>query len=414
MRDVPIKNPGDQYTSEEFNQLPLQELKNAVTDTGITLSTSDFHQLSKSISNYVAGGDYYTDSGVSNAYVLNVIGSKRAPTIYFDGLRVRFRVGNTNTGASTVNVNGLGVTSIKKYGGGADVEPGDLVANTIVELTYIDSLAVFELISVESQIIRESSPLFKNISGLTISNNGSDPINDIDIAPGTFKDTTTLNAATLASILTKRIDANWAASTNQGGFPSGLSLTADTWYHVFAISKADGTVDGGFDSDINASNLLADATGYVWYRRIGSVKYITGTPNTILPFTQINNKFILGIPLLDINITNPPTTQTFATLTVPPDVYVEAHIAAISTDDSTVGGNPFTVCSPAISDYPLITPAFNAKGMSGLSSTITRDRSFVDYIMTNTNSQVWYKFAFSSGGAHGFLISTHGWTELFD
>jgi hypothetical protein len=72
----------------------------------------------------------------------------------------------------------------------------------------------------------------------------------------------------LTSALVKQIDANWAAGTNQGGFPSGLVLAADTTYRIYLISNGS-TVDAGFDTSSTAANLLADASGYTYYREIG-------------------------------------------------------------------------------------------------------------------------------------------------
>ena len=74
--------------------------------------------------------------------------------------------------------------------------------------------------------------------------------------------------------ITKQIDVTpWVAGTNAGGFPSLLTLTADTWYHLFIIKNpSSGVVDAGFDSNLSATNLLNDATGFTRFRRVGSVK----------------------------------------------------------------------------------------------------------------------------------------------
>lgn len=134
MENIPTKNTGDSLTAAEFNQIP-DELENAITNTGITLSSGDLSQLSKAIANYTASGDFYTDTGAADAYVLSVIASKQGPTSYATGTRVRFIVGNTNTGASTINVNTIGVKNIKTNAG-TDPAAGDLTAGAIIELEY--------------------------------------------------------------------------------------------------------------------------------------------------------------------------------------------------------------------------------------------------------------------------------------
>lgn len=73
-----------------------------------------------------------TDTGAANAYVVAL---PYAPAAYVAGLIVRFKPDNTNTGASTVNVNALGVKAIKRPNGDA-LQAGDIDADAAVELVY--------------------------------------------------------------------------------------------------------------------------------------------------------------------------------------------------------------------------------------------------------------------------------------
>lgn len=111
MQDLNDKVTGGTLTAAEWNQVP-SELQNVIEALGITLSSGDLQQLGKAIAGYAAGGEFYTESGVADAYVLNVVGSKQAPPAYFDGMKARFVPGSTNTGASTVNVASLGVVDV--------------------------------------------------------------------------------------------------------------------------------------------------------------------------------------------------------------------------------------------------------------------------------------------------------------
>jgi hypothetical protein len=132
----------------EMNSV-FNELEGIVTDTGQALSNGDNTQLEKAVSIYAAGGDVYTDSGAANAYVVSVIGSKIAPPAYFDGMKVSFLVGNTNTGASTINVASLGVKNIKRFNGTgsiSDLSANDLLKNNIVTLCYLSIPACFVLV----------------------------------------------------------------------------------------------------------------------------------------------------------------------------------------------------------------------------------------------------------------------------
>lgn len=75
---------------------------------------------------------YGTDTGTANAYLVAL---PHAPASYTAGLAVAFKPANTNTGASTINVDSLGVKNIKRRGGVA-LAAGDIDANAVVELRY--------------------------------------------------------------------------------------------------------------------------------------------------------------------------------------------------------------------------------------------------------------------------------------
>jgi hypothetical protein len=59
----------------------------------------------------INGLGFALDTGAVNACVISII---PAPTSYYVGLEIKFIVLVTNSGAMTVNVNGLGAKSIKK------------------------------------------------------------------------------------------------------------------------------------------------------------------------------------------------------------------------------------------------------------------------------------------------------------
>ncbi|MET0183066.1 MAG: hypothetical protein ABW199_09295 [Caulobacterales bacterium] len=76
------------------------------------------------------GYTYAADTGAVNAYVVAL-----APALgaYGNGKRIQFKATNANTGASTVNVNGLGVRSITRNDG-TPLRRGDIPAGGIVDL----------------------------------------------------------------------------------------------------------------------------------------------------------------------------------------------------------------------------------------------------------------------------------------
>ena len=79
-----------------------------------------------------SGTEYGADTGSANAYVVTL---SPVPSSYTAGMRVIMKAANSNTGASTINVNSLGVKSIKKNVSEA-LGLGDIIADEIVELLY--------------------------------------------------------------------------------------------------------------------------------------------------------------------------------------------------------------------------------------------------------------------------------------
>lgn len=76
--------------------------------------------------------NYATDAGAANAYVVSL---SLAPSSYVAGQRVTFKATNANTGASTLNLNGLGVKNIVNQSASALVA-NDILAGSTVSVVY--------------------------------------------------------------------------------------------------------------------------------------------------------------------------------------------------------------------------------------------------------------------------------------
>lgn len=75
-------------------------------------------------------------------------------------------------------------------------------------------------------------------SGLALTTNATDATNDVDIAVGVAAaDVSPYYLMQLTSALTKRIDANWAVGTNQGGLDTGA--VANATYYIWLIQRSD-------------------------------------------------------------------------------------------------------------------------------------------------------------------------------
>jgi hypothetical protein len=136
----------------EWSNLVTDELLNIIMAAGLTPSETINNQLALAIqSGWLS---YAVDSGVANAYVVTL---DPAPTQLFDGMPVCFRASNPNNGASTVNVNGLGVKSLLSQAQDA-LGGGEIVANGLVVTRYSQSLGAFVIVSSSGGIAHSPNP----------------------------------------------------------------------------------------------------------------------------------------------------------------------------------------------------------------------------------------------------------------
>jgi hypothetical protein len=124
----------------------MLELMNAITGAGLSLSKSTTNQLYTAIQTIAQGGasNYTADSGASNAYAVTYAPIVAAPS---DGMIRAFKVKNSNTGASTLALDGS-ATTYPIYGlGGAALQGGEMPANGIAVVRFNSTLAAWVLMN---------------------------------------------------------------------------------------------------------------------------------------------------------------------------------------------------------------------------------------------------------------------------
>ena len=161
------KVDGNTVGSAEWNQ--LSDVDNLTTTSGQTPSTTDLFQLSIASARYSSGGQFFTDSGTANTYVLSPVSPFKSPVdganLYFNGMTIRFRAGNANSGASTVNVNGAGSKNLKKEDGSTDLTAGDILTTKDSRFRYDGTSFVLV------QDIRPASTTNQGVTYLTPNKN---------------------------------------------------------------------------------------------------------------------------------------------------------------------------------------------------------------------------------------------------
>jgi hypothetical protein len=245
-----------------------------------------------------------------------------------------------------------------------------------------------------------SAALKGHIFGLTLSNNGSDATNDIDIAAGEAASTETDPVLmVLASTLTKRLDASWAVGTNQGGLDTG-SIANDT-YHVWLIQRSDtGVVDALFSTSPTSPTM---PTNYDRKRRIGSIIRASAA---IVGFKQVGDVFRRNTKATDRNSAS-AVTDSLITLSVPTDIQIAPILmtslkAGANTSGYILLGSA-ALGSAADIEYNYI---IGATGVFSGDSTGT----YIPTLLTNTSGQI-YLTHVNSTGSQTNVLETHGWVD---
>lgn len=249
--------------------------------------------------------------------------------------------------------------------------------------------------------------------GLTLSNDGTDPTNDIDITTGKCRDSTDTVDMTFASALIKRLDANWAAGTNQGMRNSGAAIT-DTTYHIYAVSKADGAnadyyahTSTTVSTVITALQAETGGSAYLYARRIGSIVRSGGA---ILTFIQDGDQFMWMSPVGDVNATNPSTSAVTRTLTLPTGIRVNAlmFVAGNGTVSADMPGAIYISDLSVTDTAPASTGASSLNVFTGGAISLTLGAQI--RCMTNTSAQVRSRVQISTA-ATVLRMSTLGWID---
>jgi len=104
-------------------------------DLTTPLSAQNFNFMGTQYAEAMADGGipYASDAGAVNAIAATI---SPAPTAYTDGLAACIKIANTTTGATTLDLNGLGAVAVKN-GDGSAVGAGDLVAGVPVNVRYV-------------------------------------------------------------------------------------------------------------------------------------------------------------------------------------------------------------------------------------------------------------------------------------
>jgi hypothetical protein len=154
MKDIADKDIGDTLSPDEYNSTQ-EENENVVTSAGLVLNPGtptepdpDTNQLSRSITRYASGADYYACTGTSPVYVLSQNLTFKNADNYFDGMKVRFEAYFDNGTNSQINVNSFGARDLI-FTDGTVIPSGYISTGDYIEAVYIGtpSIGKFKLLT---------------------------------------------------------------------------------------------------------------------------------------------------------------------------------------------------------------------------------------------------------------------------
>jgi len=237
-----------------------------------------------------------------------------------------------------------------------------------------------------------------HLRGLTLSNNGSDANNDIDIAAGEAAPEGDLGLMILSATLTKRSDAAWAVGSGNGGMDTG-SKANSSWGYVWLIGRTDtGVIDALFSASATAPTM---PTGYDQKRRIGAV-YFGASTAPISAFVQDGDEFTLSVPVNDASTTNPGTSAVLRTLSVPPGMRARFNYFLNNVTTATV--------------YVLITEVAQTDTTPTATLHELRTSATGQVVMgefrrrADSSSQIRFRHH-ASGASDALVLTTKGWTD---
>lgn len=250
------------------------------------------------------------------------------------------------------------------------VTPAVLRVRNAANTAWVTLLADMGITATPEQISDAPAAYRGMLFGLGLANNATDPNNDIDIAAGAAaSDDAAPKVMSLAALMTKRLDAAWAAGSGNGGLDTGTKAI-NTWYYLWLIrNPTSGIVDVLFSASATSPTM---PSGYNQKRRIpGGVR--TDASGNITSFRMSGRRVSWSAtPALAFNSSALGTTaQTFTPL-VPTafktrveyraQAVIGASLAAVMLTDPDVNDE-----LPDASAFPL--GSFIAP--SGFTNTVT-------------------------------------------
>lgn len=206
------------------------------------------------------------------------------------------------------------------------------------------------------------------------------------------------------SNFTKDVSNTWEPGSGNGGRPAAVSIPTDGSLHYFQLQTAGEVVDFGWDSSINATNLLAAAAGddFIDAARLGSSIFRSGL---IVPIIQIGDEFHFrqSAAVNIINTGTPSSTLVNVSTPTPADVITLCRVRGLTQlalNNSTtieLRSNVTTQLSNLLSYRSSVAGAQMVGSMD---------------ILASTTAQIQYRYL--SDAPSLLILDANSYVEFFD
>lgn len=278
---------------------------------------------------------YSVDTGTTNAY----IATPDIPiTAYSEGLRIRLKALNSNTGVATLNVSGLGVKQIVRADG-TPLQLNDIVAGQILDMTYDGSAFRLSLAFAE---ISPAGVMTKIAAGGNMTVNGS-------------VTTTALitNGQTLDGLTAFGVSLAEAANPTAAGVVLGLGSAAYSNSTDFLTAGALASYAPLNSPVLTGTPLAPTAADGTNTTQIATTAYVVSRVNTaITGLAPLASPSFTGTPLAPTPTTADNTTKIATT------AYVKSNLTAYAP-----------LASPAFTGVPTTPTAAPGTNTTQIAST---------------------------------------------
>lgn len=185
--------------------------------------------------------NFAVDTGTANAYVVALDASI---TTYTDGLQVVFRPLNSNTGTSTINLNGLGAKSIRLTDSNP-ISAGDISAGAVIDVRYSTATGFFHL--------TPNSAIYANDAG--VSADAAAASASAASASASAASSSASSASSSASAASSSASAASTSASNASTSASNASTSAST-----ATTQASNAATSASNASTSASTATTQAS----------------------------------------------------------------------------------------------------------------------------------------------------------